>query len=155
MDYIVWTRIIVPFALLIYVVYVIISANRLDKKITQRKLEAKYREKTPIVSNSIDPNNIEDFKGAALISEMAQHNKARSKADEIKMVEQKLAKKVDKMSASNKTPVTPPPVPVENPTRLPSKRLPATSLLELSHQTFREGIILSEILGRPKGLRGR
>ena len=42
----------------------------------------------------------------------------------------------------------PPPVPVESPTRIRS--VPGTSLLNLSPQTFRQGIILSEILGRPE-----
>ena len=43
----------------------------------------------------------------------------------------------------------PPPVPVDSPTG--RRPIPATSLLDLSPQTFRQGIILSEILGRPKG----
>lgn len=43
----------------------------------------------------------------------------------------------------------PPPIPVDSPTG--RRSLPATSLLDLSPQTFRQGIILSEILGRPKG----
>ena len=42
----------------------------------------------------------------------------------------------------------PPPVPVDSPTR--TRSVPGTSLLNLSPQTFRQGIILSEILGRPK-----
>ena len=47
----------------------------------------------------------------------------------------------------------PPPVPVDAPTRV--RPVPGTSLLDLSPQTFRQGIILSEILGRPKTLRAR
>lgn len=43
----------------------------------------------------------------------------------------------------------PPPVPVDSPTG--RRPIPGTSLLQLSPQTFRQGIILSEILGRPKG----
>lgn len=43
----------------------------------------------------------------------------------------------------------PPPMPVDSPTG--RRSLPGTSLLDLSPQTFRQGIILSEILGRPKG----
>ena len=45
----------------------------------------------------------------------------------------------------------PPPVPVDSPTG--RRSIPGTSLLQLSPQTFRQGIILSEILGRPKGHR--
>lgn len=47
----------------------------------------------------------------------------------------------------------PPPVPVESPTGIRS--VPVTSLLDLSPQTFRQGIILKEILERPKFRRTR
>ena len=43
----------------------------------------------------------------------------------------------------------PPPVPIDSPTG--RRAIPGTSLLQLSPQTFRQGIILSEILGHPKG----
>ncbi len=42
----------------------------------------------------------------------------------------------------------PPPVPVGSPARIRS--VPATELLDLSPRTFRQGIILREILGRPR-----
>ena len=42
----------------------------------------------------------------------------------------------------------PPPVPVESPAGIRS--VPVTSLLDLSPQTFRQGIILKEILERPR-----
>ncbi len=48
-----------------------------------------------------------------------------------------------------------PPIPVDSPSRLPSRRLPATSLIELNPETFRQGIILAEILGQPKTFRNR
>ena len=46
-----------------------------------------------------------------------------------------------------------PRIPVDSPTRVRS--VPATSLLNLSPQTFRQGIILKEILDRPKSRRTR
>ena len=49
------------------------------------------------------------------------------------------------------SPPQPPPVPVESPPGIRS--LPATALLDLSPQTFRQGIILREILGRPRSQR--
>jgi len=49
----------------------------------------------------------------------------------------------------------PPPMPVDSRTPLPTKPVPATSLLNFSPQTFRQGIILAEILGRPKARRTR
>ena len=45
----------------------------------------------------------------------------------------------------------PPPVPVESPAGIRS--IPGTALLEISPRTFRQGIILQEILGRPKARR--
>ncbi len=48
-------------------------------------------------------------------------------------------------------PPQPPPVPVESPAGIRS--VPATSLLDLSPRTFRQGIILREILGQPRALR--
>ena len=47
----------------------------------------------------------------------------------------------------------PPRVPVESPAGIRS--VPATSLLDLSPQTFRQGIILKEILERPRSRRTR
>ena len=48
-------------------------------------------------------------------------------------------------------PPQPPPVPVESPAGIRS--VPATALLDLSPRTFRQGIILREILGRPRSRR--
>lgn len=45
----------------------------------------------------------------------------------------------------------PPPVPVQSPAGIRS--VPATGLLDLSPRTFRQGIILREILGRPRSRR--
>ena len=45
----------------------------------------------------------------------------------------------------------PPPVPIESPAGIRS--VPATALLDLSPSTFRQGIILREILGRPRSRR--
>ena len=49
------------------------------------------------------------------------------------------------------SPSEPPPVPVESPAGIRS--MPGTALLEISPKTFRQGIILQEILGRPKARR--
>ena len=58
-------------------------------------------------------------------------------------------------STPERQPKEVPPVPVDSPSRLPSKPLPVTSLIELNSETFRQGIILSEILGQPKTFRNR
>ena len=49
------------------------------------------------------------------------------------------------------SPPEPPPVPVESPPGI--RPMPGTALLEISPKTFRQGIILQEILGRPKARR--
>ena len=51
----------------------------------------------------------------------------------------------------------PPPIPPELRGRRPAgtKQFPTTSLIDVSPETFRQGIILSEILGKPKTLRRR
>ncbi len=155
MDLIVWSRILAPLAIFIFVVYVIISANRLDKKLKQQKAEAKYREKSPIVSQTIDPNTIDEFEESQFAPVKSGKRDVGSSAEELQKVEKKINKKAGKIAARDNASVKNPPIPVDSPTKLPVKPLPITSLLEMSHQTFRNGIILSEILGRPKGLRGR
>ncbi len=52
-------------------------------------------------------------------------------------------------------PEVPPPIPPDSTTPLPTRPFPVTSLIDLSPNTFRQGIILSEILGKPKTLRSR
>ena len=47
----------------------------------------------------------------------------------------------------------PPPIPVESPARIRS--VPVTSLLDFSPQAFRQGIVLKEILERPRSRRNR
>lgn len=155
MDLIFWSRIIAPLAIFIFVVYVIISANRLEKKIAQQKAEAKYREKSPIVSRSIDPNTMDEFEESQFVRVESGKRDVGSSTAELQKVQKKITKNVGKIAKRDNTSVTNPPIPVDSPTKLPAKPLPITSLLEMSHQTFRNGIILSEILGRPKGLRGR
>lgn len=51
----------------------------------------------------------------------------------------------------------PPPIPPEVRGRTPTgiRRFPTTSLIDVSPETFRQGIILSEILGKPKTVRRR
>lgn len=74
MDLIVWTRIITPLAILIFVIYVVISANRLDKRITQQKADAKYQGKT-----NTDPNSIDNFNQPFHLSEELKKKDEKSK----------------------------------------------------------------------------
>ncbi|MXV76892.1 hypothetical protein F4083_06495 [Candidatus Poribacteria bacterium] len=155
MDLIVWTRVIAPLAILIFVIYVVISANRLDKQIRQQKADAKYQVKTPIVTTDIDPDVKDDFDGVYPLPEELEKKDERSEVTELQRVSEKINKEIEKATGVDETSGSPPPIPVDSPSKLPSRPIPITSLFELSHQTFRDGIILSEILGRPKCLRGR
>lgn len=155
MDLIVWTRIITPLAILIFVIYVVISANRLDKRITQQKADAKYQVKTPIVSTNIDSDIIDNFEGPYHLPEELPKKDEKSETTELQKVTKKINKELERATVVDKTYGSPPPIPVDSPSTLPSKPIPITSLLEMSQQTFRDGIILSEILGSPISLRGR
>lgn len=155
MDLIVWTRIITPLAILIFVIYVVISANRLDKRIKQQKAEAKYQVKTPIVAKNIDSDSIDDSDGPFHLHKELQKKDEKSKETELQRVTKKINKQLERATVVNKTYGSTPPIPVHSPSKLPSKAIPVTSLLEMSQKTFRDGIILSEILGRPISLRGR
>lgn len=155
MDLIVWTRIIAPLAILIFVIYVVISANRLDKQIKQQKADAKYQVKTPIVSTNVDTDANDNFDGAYYLPDERQKKDERSEVTELQRVTEKINKEVKRATEVDKASGSPPPLPVDSPSKLPSRPMPITSLFELSHQTFRDGIILSEILGKPKCLRGR
>lgn len=155
MDLIVWTRIIAPLAILIFVIYVVVSANRLDKQIRQQKADAKYQVKTPIVTTDINSDVKDDFDGLYHLSEELQKKDERSEVTELQRGTKKINKEIEKATGVDETSGSPPPIPVNSPSKLPSRPMPITSLFELPHQTFRDGIILSEILGRPKCLRGR
>lgn len=85
--------------------------------------------------------------------EVSQDNVERNIEAETQMVTEQ-SETVPEPTPEKKV-TDPPPVPVDSPTRLPTKPLPATSLIELNPDTFRQGIILAEILGRPKTFRNR
>lgn len=87
-------------------------------------------------------------------TEMAQETVESSEAD-IPMVAEQSEPEPVQEPVPETTPVEPPPVPVDSPTPLPTKPVPVTSLIDPSPETFRQGIILAEILGRPKTLRNR
>lgn len=139
MDYFVWTRIIAPLAVLIFVIYVIISANRTYKAIAQKKVKADGRTDASVNSGTDLPPFMENFE------ELPAETTESAEAD--------IPIAPETVQAGKQ--IEPPPVPVDSPTPLSTKPLPATSLLNLSPETFRQGVILAEILGRPKTLRSR
>lgn len=78
-----------------------------------------------------------------------------NEAEELPIVTEQADPETVQEPEPEKRPIEPPPVPVDSPTKLLTKPLPGTSLIDLSPETFRQGIILSEILGKPKGIRNR
>lgn len=102
-------------------------------------------------SEAVFPPFMENFEGvstgeAELAEETVESNQAVVEQPEPETVQE---------PTPEKEPIEPPPVPVDSPTPLPTKPVPITSLIDPSPETFRQGIILAEILGRPKGLRRR
>lgn len=78
-----------------------------------------------------------------------------NEAEELPIVTEQADPETVQEPEPEKRPIEPPPVPVDSPTKLPTKPLPGTALIDLSPETFRQGIILSEILGKPKVMRNR
>ncbi len=103
-------------------------------------------------NEGVFPPFMENFEGFPAEPEMVQETVENTEADIPMVVEQ--SEPVQE-PAPERTPVEPPPVPVDSPTRLPTKPVPVTSLIDPSPETFRQGIILAEILGKPKTLRRR
>lgn len=154
MDYIVWSRIIGPLAIVIFVIYVIISSNRAAKELAQKKSEANNQIDASVDNkDSLPPfrDNVEEF----LPETELAHQTAETTDENIPMVAEQSKPETVQKSVPEMRAIEPPSIPVDSRMPLPTKPLPATSLLDLSPDTFRRGVILAEILGRPKGVRRR
>lgn len=100
------------------------------------------------------PPFMESFDNIPDENEMPHETVKTSKAEIPTATQQEIAETPEETKPESK-PEEPPPVPVDSPTRLPSRLMPITSLIDPSPETFRQGIILAEILGRPKTLRNK
>jgi len=154
MDYFIWSRIIGPLAIVIFVIYVVISSNRAAKELAQRKSESKNRVDASIRSESVSPPIVESYEELPSEAESILEAVGSTEADIPIVAGQSEEAKAQEIVLDKKT-IEPPSIPVDSRMALPTKPLPATSLLDLSPDTFRRGVILAEILGRPKGLRRR
>ena len=105
-------------------------------------------------SEAVFPPFMENFEGFPSEPEMVEETVGNTEADMPMVTEQSEPVPVQEAVPESK-PIEPPPVPVDSPTPLPTKPLPITSLIDPSPETFRQGIILAEILGKPKTLRMR
>lgn len=72
MDYIVWSRIIGPLAIMIFVIYVIISSNRAVKELVQKKSEANNQVNASVKNESALPSFVEDYQRFPLETGSAQ-----------------------------------------------------------------------------------
>ena len=107
----------------------------------------------PSDSDLVLPPFMQNFEGLDADEGVLQET-IENEAEELPMVSEQIEPEtVQAPEPKDRTIV--PPVPVDSPTNLPTKSLPVTSLIDLSPETFRQGIILSEILGKPKGIRNR
>ncbi len=145
-----WSRVILPLTILIFVIYVIISSNKAAKELERKKTE----ENNQVDNKDSLPPFRDDVKEFPPETELAHQTTEINEADIPIVAEQAEVEPVQDPIPETK-PVEPPPVPVDSRTPLPTKPVPVTSLIDLSPDTFRRGVILAEILGRPKGLRRR
>ena len=105
-------------------------------------------------SEAVFPPFMENFEGFPSEPEMVEETVENTEADMPMVAAQSEPEPVQEPAPERK-PIEPPPIPVDSRTPLPTKPLPITSLIDPSPETFRQGIILAEILGKPKTLRMR
>ena len=131
---------------LIIVLLISILSNSRRRKAQQRNAERKTDEHAMSESEEAPPPFMEDFPFETQLGQMILQ---QDEQETTPVAEEPTPPASETPDPVVETPQPqPPPVPVDSPTR--TRSVPATSLLNLSPQTFRQGIILSEILGRPK-----
>ncbi len=130
---------------LIIVLLISILSNARRRKAQQRDAERKGDERAMSENDDTPPPFMEDFPFETQLEQMILQEDEKEETPPV------VAEAPARPESEQVEEPQPPPVPVESPTRIRS--VPGTSLLNLSPQTFRQGIILSEILGRPKSRR--
>ena len=145
-------QLLVP--LVIVVLSLVLSNSR--RRSQQRDPEKRVEGDTPVADDgdAAPPPFMEDFPFATELEEMV----TEQDADETEAVPE-VSEEPEPPAPQETTPPVeeqrpqPPPVPVE--ARAGIRSLPGTSLLDLSPKTFRQGIVLREILERPRSRRTR
>ncbi len=139
-------NIIQMLAPLIIVLLISILSSSRRRKAQQRDAERKAGERVTPEREETPPPFMEDFPFETQLEQMILQ---QDEADVTPVAEEPVPLEPEKSDSVVETSQPqPPPVPVDSPTG--RRAVPATSLLDLSPQTFRQGIILSEILGRPR-----
>ena len=136
---------------LIIVILISLLSNSRRRKAQQRDVAREREGNTMPETEAAPPPFMEDFPFEAQLEPMIPE------ADEAVFAETAESQEQLELESQEPTVETPqpqpPPVPVDSRTNV--RPVPGTSLLNLSPQTFRQGIILSEILVRPKERRAR
>ena len=131
---------------LIIVILISLLSNSRRRKAQQRNAERERDENTMAENEATPPPFMEDFPFEAQLEQMIAQQDEEEIMQEVEEPAPPEPQSPDPVVEPPQP--QPPPVPVDSPTG--RRSLPATSLLNLSPQTFRQGIILSEILGHPK-----
>ena len=146
-------QLIIPLAI---VILSLVVNNSRRRKAQQQNAERRIEENTLAKGDgdTAPPPFMEDFPFATELEQML----TQEDEDEAETVPETSAEPEPAAPQEPDQPVEeprpqPPPVPAESPPGIRS--IPATSLLNLSPQTFRQGIILKEILDRPRSRRTR
>ena len=131
---------------LVIILLISILSNARRRKAQQQKVERGTDERAMSENDTAPPPFMEDFPFETQQEQMVLR---RDEEEVMPVAEEPARPEPEKSDPVVETPQSQvPPVPVDSPTR--TRSVPATSLLDLSPQTFRQGIILSEILGPPK-----
>ena len=131
---------------LLIVILISILSNSRRRKAQQRNAERKGDERAMSENDDAPPPFMEDFPFETQLEQMILQ---QDEQEATPVAEEPTPPEPENPDPVVETPrPEPPPVPVDSPTS--RRSVPATSLLNLSPQTFRQGIILSEILGPPK-----
>ena len=138
--------------LIIVILSVVLGNSR--RRRTQQNAEKRAEENTLAQAddNAAPPPFMEDFPFATEFEEMMTQQDAdeTDAASEVPEEPEPPAPEEQPQPVGATRP-QPPPIPVESSARIRS--IPVTSLLDFSPQAFRQGIVLKEILERPRSRR--
>ncbi len=145
-------QLLVP--LLIVILSVVLGNSR--KRRTQQNAERRTEENTlaEAEGEAAPPPFMEDFPFATEFEQMmTQQDTAETETVSAVPEEPEPAAPQEPPEPVKASRPQPPPVPVKSPAGIRS--IPVTSLLDFSPQAFRQGIVLKEILERPRSRRTR
>lgn len=133
---------------LVVVILSLVLSNSRRRKAQRMDTQRKAEENTLAESDgdAAPPPFMEDFPFATELEQMMTEQDEDETGEVSAAAEEPEPPTPEEPTQSEDSRPQPPPVPVESPAGIRS--LPVTSLLDLSPQTFRQGIILKEILER-------